>query len=231
MSVTEHWADGAYRLDLAQATPPTPGQPEKAPLVIPVAYGLIDPAGATVAEGVLELTEAAQSFEWELPARPVPSLLRGFSAPVILERETTPAERAFLLARDTDPFNKWEAGHAYGLALLARLAEDAAARPDPEFLAALAAVAADGGLDPAFKALLLGLPSEDEVIAHMAAAGRVPDPLAIWRARRRLEAAVADALAGEAAALYAAERRAGALQPGRGRRGPPGTAGAGAGAR
>jgi aminopeptidase N len=132
---------------------------------------------------------------------------------VILERETTPEERAFLLARDSDPFNKWEAGHAYGLALLARLAGDAAALPDPEFLAALAAVAADPGLDPAFKALLLGLPSEDEVIAHVAAGGTAPDPLAVWRARRRLETAVAEALAGKVAGLHAGNAVAGPYSP------------------
>ncbi len=202
VSVTETWTGGTYRLELAQATPPTPGQPEKAPVVIPVAYGLLGPDGETVAEGVLELDEAAQVFEWELAARPVPSLLRGFSAPVILNRETSPSERAFLLAHDTDPFNKWEAGHAYALALLGRLAADPAARPDPEFLAATAAVAADDGLDPAFKALLLGLPAEEEVIAHMAADGIAPEPLAIWAARRRLQAAIAEALGETAERLY-----------------------------
>ena len=82
--------------------------------MIPVAYGLIGADGATLAEGVLELTEARQSFGWDLPARPVPSLLRGFSAPVILEREAPAAERAFLLAHDDDPFNKWEAGTGAG---------------------------------------------------------------------------------------------------------------------
>ena len=62
---------------------------------------------------MLELAEARQTLRaGTLPARPVPSLLRGFSAPVILERDVTPAERAFLLAHDSDPFNKWEAGRA-----------------------------------------------------------------------------------------------------------------------
>ncbi|HRO13007.1 MAG TPA: aminopeptidase N, partial [Amaricoccus sp.] len=198
------WDGARYRLELAQETPPTPGQPEKAPLVIPVAYGLLGPDGGAMAEGVLELDAAAGTFEWELPARPVPSLLRGFSAPVILEREDDPRERIFLLAHDSDPFNKWEAGRTSALILLARMAADEGLAADGGFLAALVAVADDPALDPAFKALALALPGEEEVIAHVAAQGGVPDPLAIWAARRRLEAAAARALGARAAALHAA---------------------------
>jgi aminopeptidase N len=203
LKATEHWDGAHYRIDLAQETPRTPGQPEKAPLVIPVAFGLLDPSGEAIAEGVLELDEARQSFCWQLPARPVPSILRGFSAPVILERETSPAERAFLFAHDSDPFNKWEAGRASALALLAARAADAAAAADPAWLDALGAVADDPGLDPAFKALALGLPSEDEVIAHIAAGGGTPDPLAVFHARRGLEAEAAGALGARLPALYA----------------------------
>ena len=81
-----------------------------------MAVGLLNPNGdEVVPTTVLEVTEAEQSFTFDgLAARPVPSLLRGFSAPVILDRATTPEERAFLLAHDTDPFNKWEAGRAAG---------------------------------------------------------------------------------------------------------------------
>ena len=117
LKVKEDWDGARYRLELAQETPPTPGQPVKAPLVIPVAYGLLGPDGRAMAEGVLELDAAARTFEWELPARPVPSLLRGFSAPVILERADDPEERVFLLAHDSDPFNKWEAGRTSALIL------------------------------------------------------------------------------------------------------------------
>ena len=213
VTVTEGWEDGRYTLTLAQATPPTPGQPEKAPLVIPVAYGLIGADGATLAEGVLELTEARQSFGWDLAARPVPSLLRGFSAPVILEREAPAAERAFLLARDDDPFNKWEAGTGLALDTLTRLADDEGAVVDPDHLAALVAIADDAGLDPAFKALALGLPSEEEVIAHVAARGRAPEPLAIHRARHALIAAIGAALGDRAERLYAANAVPGRYSP------------------
>ena len=215
LRAAEAWDGTSYRLDLAQETLPTPGQPDKQPLPIPVAYALLDPEGATMADGVLELDAAAQTFEWQLPARPVVSLLRGFSAPVILERaQDDPAQRAFLLAHDDDPFNKWEAGRTSALVLLARMAADPDAEPDADFLAALAAVADDASLDPAFRALVLSLPPEDEVIAHVAAQGGTPDPTAVWTARRRLEAAAARALGDRPAALYVANAVEGAYDPG-----------------
>ena len=110
------------------------------------------------------------------------------------------------------------------------MADDPAAEPDGDFLAALAAVADDPALDPAFKALALGLPPEEEVIAHMAAAGLTPDPLAIWGARRRLEAAAARALSGRLRALYDGNAVPGPYSPDAGGRRPPGAARAGAGA-
>src|SRR6056297_2146494 len=114
LCVTDDFKDGTYTMHFEQETPPTPGQPQKAPQVIPIAVGLLGPNGDEIVETtVLEMTDVRQSFSFDgLPARPVPSILRGFSAPVILERETDNTERAFLLAHDTDPFNKWEAGRA-----------------------------------------------------------------------------------------------------------------------
>jgi aminopeptidase N len=211
--VTESFADGRYTLTLSQHTPPTPGQAEKVPLVIPVAYGLLDREGREVEAGLLELTETEQSFEWELPERPVPSLLREFSAPVILERETDAAERAFLLAHDTDPFNKWEAGRAHALDLIGRMSRDASATPEPEYLAALEAVAGNAGLDPAFKALALGLPSVEDVVSALAGRGETPDPQAIHAARRALEARIGTALGGTLAALYGENADPGAYSP------------------
>ncbi|MBA3326096.1 MAG: aminopeptidase N, partial [Rhodobacteraceae bacterium] len=154
------WRDGRYTLRLSQETPPTPGQPDKQPLMIPIAYGLLGQDGRTLATGMVELTEAETTLTWNLPERPTPSLLRGFSAPVIIERATDVEERAVLLAHDDDPFNRWEAGRAYALMLLTRMADSPAAEPDPEFLSAMAAVADDPRPDPAFKALALGLPAE-----------------------------------------------------------------------
>ena len=196
IKVTDDFKDGRYTLHLEQINPPTPGQPQKSPKVIPVAVGLLSPNGAVVVPTtVLELTEPRQSFAFDgLGARPIPSILRGFSAPVILDREVSAEERAFLLEHDSDPFNKWEAGRALAKDLLARMVTDGAA-PGPDWLGALEAVAVDESLDPAFRALALRLPSEDDMAQTLHAAGHVPDPAAIHTARRRMQGAMAAQLA------------------------------------
>jgi aminopeptidase N len=198
LSVTEDWQEGTYRLTFRQINPPTPGQPDKHPKVIPIALGLLNPNGDEVMPTtLLEMTEAEQSFVFkDLATRPIPSILRGFSAPVILEREASPEERAFLLAHDTDPFNKWEAGRALAKDVLTRMiTEDAS--PGPDWLEALAHVAQDGNLDPAFRALALRLPGEDDMAQSLFDAGRTPDPDRIHAARGRMT----DALARHLAAL------------------------------
>ncbi|WP_170592915.1 aminopeptidase N [Ruegeria arenilitoris] len=192
VKVEEDWADGTYTLTLSQSTPPTPGQPEKLPQVIPVAVGLLGPNGDEVrGTQVLELTEARQSFTFEgLAARPVASILRGFSAPVILEHDRPNAERAFLLAHDTDPFNRWEAGRTLAQdSLLRMITQDAA--PDAEYLDGLLAVLRDADLDPAYRALMLGLPTQSELAAALHEQGETPDPMAIWRAVETLRQATA----------------------------------------
>jgi aminopeptidase N len=196
LMVSDDWAEGTYTLTLEQVNPPTPGQPDQDPKVIPVAVGLLNPNGdEVVPTTVLELTEGRQSFRFDgLASRPVPSLLRGFSAPVVLERTAGAEERAFLLAHDTDPFNKWEAGRALAKDVLAGMATEGAA-PGPDWLEALARVAFDESLDPAFRALALRLPSDDDMAQTLAAAGKIPDPEAIWAARRRAAEALARRLA------------------------------------
>ncbi|WP_170508830.1 aminopeptidase N [Ruegeria arenilitoris] len=192
VKVEEDWADGTYTLTLSQSTPPTPGQPEKLPQMIPVAVGLLGPNGDEVrGTEVLELTEARQSFTFEgLAARPVASILRGFSAPVILEHDRPNAERAFLLAHDTDPFNRWEAGRTLAQdSLLRMITQDAP--PDAEYLDGLLAVLRDADLDPAYRALMLGLPTQSELAAALHEQGETPDPMAIWRAVETLRQATA----------------------------------------
>jgi len=197
LTVAEDWDGATYRLTLAQRTPPTPGQPVKAVLPIPVAVGLLDAASGAevVATTVLELEGAEQTFRFEgLAGRPVPSLLRGFSAPVIVEREASPEERAFLLAHDSDAFTRWEAGRALGRDVLMAMVR-AGAAPGPAYLDALARMAGDDRLDPAFRALALRLPSEDDLAQGLAEAGATPDPAAIHEAREALLAAIARHLA------------------------------------
>jgi len=216
LAVSEDWDDatGTYRLTFRQQVPPTPGQPLKEPALIPVALGLLGPDGAEVQETVvLELAEPERTFAFVgLAARPVPSILRGFSAPVILERTVSSEERAFVLAHDTDPFNRWEAGRALARDILTRMVTEGAA-PGPDYLDALERVARDEALDPAFRALALRLPSEDDIAQTLHASGVVPDPTAIHAARRRLAEAVAGALEPALGALYEAMDLPGPYSP------------------
>jgi aminopeptidase N len=217
VKVTEDWAPdgngGTYTLTFRQTTPATPGQPDKAPMVIPVAYGFLGANGDEIAEpGVLEITEPEESFSFTLPQKPVPSLLREFSAPVILERETTDAERAFLLANDPDPFNKWEAGRAYALDVLVAAALDGDP-PSPAFIDALAAAIRDEGQDPAFRALVLTLPGEDEIAREVHDRGHPADPDLIHDGASAVKITIARRLEGDLTRLYEAMETPGPYAP------------------
>ncbi|KXF90603.1 aminopeptidase N [Phaeobacter inhibens] len=214
VKVSEDYADGRYTLTFEQSTPPTPGQPDKAPRVIPIAVGLLSANGDEVrATEVLELTEAKQSFTFNgLASKPVPSILREFSAPVILERETTNAERAFLLAHDTDPFNRWEAGNALATETrVTMVAEDAA--PDGAYLDALEKLVRDDTLDPAFRALVLSPPSQSEIAQTLHDRGVTPDPQKIYDAAETFAQTLAQQLETSLPRLYAATTVDGPYQP------------------
>ncbi|KGJ13984.1 aminopeptidase N [Paracoccus sanguinis] len=188
LTLTEAWDEKAGRLTLhfTQATRPTPGQPEKPARVIPIAVGLISANGdEVVPTTVLEMTEAAQSFSFDgLGGRPIVSLLRGFSAPVTVARKIPRADRAVLMAHDTDPFARWEAANSLALDTLVEMA--AGGEADPALTYAYGGVLADSAMDPAFLALMLRLPAEDEVATEIARRGGTPDPDAIHRAREAL---------------------------------------------
>ncbi len=205
LRVTDDFQDGTYTLHITQNTAPTPGQTEKPPRVIPIALGLLNPNGDEVLPTqVLEMTESRQSFSFDgLAAKPIPSLLRGFSAPVILDRETSAEERAFLLAHDSDPFNRWEAGRGLAKEVLVRMVTEGAG-PTPGYLEGLGAILRDDSLDPAFRALTLRLPSEDDMAQTLHAAGQVPDPMRIHAQREALIADIARHLAGALGATYSA---------------------------
>jgi aminopeptidase N len=203
LKVDETWENGVYTLTFSQTNPPTPGQPEKQPKVIPIKVGLLNPNGDEVVPTImLEMTRPKQSFRFEgLAAKPVPSILRGFSAPVILDRKPAPGERAFLLAHDTDAFNKWEAGRALAKEVMAEMAlKGTPVRSD--WLDALAAVTFDDTLDPAFRALCLRLPGEDDIAQTIHALGRIPDPAKIHTARREMAGALAIRLGDGLSRLY-----------------------------
>ena len=205
LNVRDTYKDGSFTLTFRQSTAPTPGQNVKNPRVIPIAVGLLNDAGKEIVPTtVLEMTEAEQSFTFEgLSARPIPSILREFSAPVVLERETTATERTFLLAHDTDPFNRWEAGRA--LAREARIAMIThGAAPDAAYLEALISLVRDDTLDAAFRALVLSPPSQSEIAQALHDAGTTPDPDAIHDAAETFSQTLAQAMADSLPRLYAA---------------------------
>ncbi|WP_238367051.1 aminopeptidase N [Mesobacterium pallidum] len=193
VTVAEDWADGTYTLTFKQMTPPTPGQPEKLPQVLPIAVGLLSPNGdEVVPTTVLEMTEAEQSFTFDgLSAKPIPSILREFSAPVVLDRVVSREERAFLLAHDTDAFNRWEASRDLARDCLVAMVRDGAG-PDTLWLDGLREVLRDESQDPAFRALMLQGPSQSEIAQVLADTGSTPDPMAIWQANETLLDTMAD---------------------------------------
>jgi aminopeptidase N len=203
LTVTDDFNDGTYTLHFKQETPPTPGQAKKDPLLLPIAVGLLNPNGdEVVPTTLLEMTEGTQSFTFDgLASRPVPSILRDFSAPVIVQRAQTNSERAFLLAHDTDPFNRWDAGRALAADVLIRMVRDGAVA-DGDFLDGLRTVLRDETLDPAYRALVLALPTEDDTGLSLYEAGQTPDPLAIHNAHEALKLQIAQHLQDDLVRIY-----------------------------
>ncbi|UOA23840.1 Aminopeptidase N [Sulfitobacter pontiacus] len=203
LSVTESWDHGTLTLHFKQHTPASAATADPQPYVLPIAVGLIGQDGDEVHETtVLEMTQAEQSFVFDdLGTRPVASVLRGFSAPVVLTQDLSDADRAHLLAHDTDPFNRWEQGRmlAYG-SLLAMIREGKA--PNKDWLAGIRAVIGDETLDPAYRALMLGLPSQSDLARALSEAGDTPDPDIIYAATEATRAAMADAFADLLPTLY-----------------------------
>ncbi|MEQ9330435.1 aminopeptidase N [Thalassobaculum sp.] len=170
-------ASRRLELTLSQSVPSTPGQASKLPMPIPVRTALIgrngEPvplrldgeAGAGDTERVLLLEQASETVTFaDVPPGTVPSLLRGFSAPVKLDASWSEADLAFLAGADSDPFGRWEALQSLStralLAMVSALREGRAAGFDPRVVAAFRSSLADDRLEPAFLAELLSLPGE-----------------------------------------------------------------------
>ncbi|MDR3391763.1 MAG: aminopeptidase N [Sulfuriferula sp.] len=195
-----------YTLTLSQSCPATPEQAHKLPFHLPVAMGLLDAQGADMplqldgestpagTTRVLELREPEQEFRFVNVAQPpLPSLLRGFSAPVKLYADTTREQLAFLLAHDSDAFNRWEAGQRLAgeiiLGLVADYRSGKDLHLDDAFVQALAK-ALGSDLDPALLAQLLTLPSE----LYLAEAMGVVDVDGIHLAREFVRKTLAERL-------------------------------------
>ncbi|WP_237060122.1 aminopeptidase N [Microbulbifer sediminum] len=212
---------GDYALTVRQSCPATPGQPEKAPFHIPLKMALLDPIGndmpldqAGHTELVLQVSEAEQTFRFKgLPEKPLPSLLRGFSAPVKLRYGYTPEQLLFLMRSESDAFNRWDAGQRLAFIALESLQQDYRAGREmqlsPELVSAYRAVLQNRELDPALVAEMLSLPSA-QVLAEEA--GEI-DAQAIIAAREFAEVSLGQALHEELLATYRAFTREGPYRP------------------
>jgi len=214
-----------YRLDVAQTVPPTPGQPVKEPMVIPLALGLVGrdgrdlplvtADGLRLERGVATISEAAQRLEFVgIAERPVLSLNRGFSAPIKVSANISGDDLGFLAARDPDPFNRWQAVQTLATAVLvenvAALRAGRAARVDEGFLAAIAAILADTTLEPAFVAQAITMPSEADIARDI---GRDVDPDAILAARVALRGEIGRRFGAELDALHGRLAGSGSYSP------------------
>ncbi len=216
VTLSQRYADAA----------PAARETQQGPLLIPFAMGLIGRNGndlplrlegepaATGTTRVLELTENEAHFTFvDVAEPPLPSLLRNFSAPVIVEYDYTNDELAFLLAHDSDPFNRWEAGQRLAtrelLGLAARAAADEPLALDDSVVAAFARVLTDETLSPAFRELALVLPSESYLAEQMAES----DPAAVHRARQFVRRRLATALREQWLSLYERHVTQGPYEP------------------
>ncbi|QJD89624.1 aminopeptidase N [Duganella dendranthematis] len=205
------------------------GQADQQPFHIPVAVGLLGADGKdlplTLENGkhekgattiVLELTTQEQIFRFRnVDERPIPSILRDFSAPVILEYDYTDGELLHLFNHDSDPVNRWEAGQRLAMERLLKLTAQVAAHGDGNlkldntFINAMRTVLTDETLDPAFRELALILPSETIIAEQM----EVVDPQAIHTARQFLRRTIGAALKPELLAQYHANQTPGEYSP------------------
>lgn len=217
-------AKQTYTLHFKQSTPITSitsnqDQSQKQTLTIPIKLGLIGLDGndltidQIVSNGLYVLTEAEASLTFpNLAAAPIPSLLRGYSAPVILEMAETPEALAFRMAHDSDPFNRWQAGQQAMENVILALARhhhdgDAFFVP-PAFYTAYAHLLQDESLDPAFLAQALALPAETYLLEKMQPA----DPLALRHAMMHLTASLGRQFATTWLDLYARHAISGAYR-------------------
>ncbi len=207
-------SSGTFTLALSQSCPATPGQAEKQPFVVPVAYGLLHADGTEAASGMHVLTQSHETLSFTgFTAAPVPSLLRGFSAPVVLDYLYTDAELLTLLAHDTDPFNRWEAAQRLAvrraLAFIQSDTPTSELRLDGPYVDAMRAVLRHPQLDAAFKELTLTLPAETYIAEQL----EVVDPQRVHAVREAMREQLALTLFDDWAWAYESNRDTGAYRP------------------
>ncbi|MEL6287225.1 MAG: aminopeptidase N, partial [Pseudomonadota bacterium] len=218
-------ARGTATIRLSQHVPATPGQATKKTHHIPVRVGLVASDGSAMPlrtaktgpleDGLLHLTRREQTWKLEgISKRPRISLLRGFSAPVNLTFEQTDADLEFLMAHDSDTFNRCQAAQTYATRVIREMVDALRggnrAPLGTAFARALAPTITDENLEPAFRALMLAIPGEGDIARQIA---KDVDPDAIHRARNQLRRTIGRVLSGDLEKIYRAQRDTGSYSP------------------
>jgi aminopeptidase N len=214
-------------LQVNQVLPATPGEPKKKPLHIPLRLGLVGAnghdldltldTGVPLHDGIVHVTKRSQTFRFTgVTSRPVPSLLRGFSAPVNLTIDLSDKDLAFLMANDSDHYNRWQAAQTFATrAIVAsvkalRKGERPLKAQAAELANAIGATLRDESLEPAYRAQMLSLPFESDIAREI---GSDVDPVAIHKARQGLRKLVGQKLGPQLEALYESHATKGAYSP------------------
>jgi aminopeptidase N len=214
-----------FEVTVSQSTPRLKGQVQKLPLHMPLELGLVGASGkdlpltlkghGPLKGACVELTKAKQVFKFtEVKQKPVLSINRGFTAPVVLKTNLTQTELLFLMGHDSDSFNRWEAAQSVAKTLIVKTVRAQATGKTPPkidaFAEALGRSLADERLDDAFKTLMLTLPSEAEISAVLA---KNVDSDAVHAAREHVRKSIASHLLGQLQITYAATDDDGAYHP------------------
>ncbi|XP_019241394.1 PREDICTED: puromycin-sensitive aminopeptidase isoform X4 [Nicotiana attenuata] len=223
-----------FSLKFSQEVPPTPGQSAKEPMFIPVAVGLLDSSGKdmplssvyhdgklesfassgqNVHTTVLRITKKEEEFVFnDISEKPTPSILRGFSAPIRLESDLTDSDLLFLLAHDSDEFNRWEAGQVLArklmLSLVADFQQNKALVLNPQFVQGIKSILTDSSLDKEFIAKAITLPGVGEIMDMMT----VADPDAVHAVRTFIRKQLASELKEELLITAKNNRSSGAYE-------------------
>ncbi|MCI0505094.1 MAG: aminopeptidase N [Gammaproteobacteria bacterium] len=225
LHVSRHYdaAHKTYTLTIRQTCPPTPGQEKKEPFLIPLAVGLLDESGkdmpmqlrneAAAVQGtrVLEIRQVEESYTFiHVNSEPAPSLLRGFSAPVKVNLDLKDQERYFLMANDSDDFNRWDAGQQLAVKIIKQLVEDFQQHrplyvPEP-FIDAYRSILEDVKLDRSLAAQAISLPAESYIAEFVSPI----DPVAIHKVCRFIRETLATHLKDLLRQVYDDNRIAGA---------------------
>jgi aminopeptidase N len=214
----------AAELRVEQVLPRTPGVSSKEPMHIPLRLGLLGANGQDVqlklADGalvndVVHVTRPSEVFQFvDVPSRPVPSLLRGFAAPVNLTIDLSDRDLEFLMANDRDLFNRWQAANTFATRTLIQMVEALAqgrrTSRGVAYAKALGATVKDDGLDAAYRAELLKLPSQSDIAREI---GRNVDPDLVHRAHRRLARVIGTTLREGLLDIYRATAPRGPFSP------------------